>query len=57
MKSRPPGSTGTAVPVAESSTWAAKVAPDVDGLVLVSRGPDGSIEVKDDANDVGRGPW
>jgi uncharacterized membrane protein len=27
----------------------------VDGLVLVSRGDDGKIEVKDDANDVGRG--
>ena len=27
----------------------------VDGLVLVSRGDDGRIEVKDDANDVGRG--
>jgi uncharacterized membrane protein len=27
----------------------------VDGLVLVSRGDDGKIEVRDDANDVGRG--
>lgn len=27
----------------------------VDGLVLVSRGADGKIEVKDNANDVGRG--
>ena len=27
----------------------------VDGLVLVSRGADGTIEVKDDAKDVGRG--
>jgi uncharacterized membrane protein len=27
----------------------------VDGLVLVSRSADGKIEVKDDANDVGRG--
>jgi uncharacterized membrane protein len=27
----------------------------VDGLVLVSRGADGTIEVKDDAHDVGRG--
>jgi uncharacterized membrane protein len=27
----------------------------VDGLVLVSRGDDGKIQVKDDANDVGRG--
>jgi hypothetical protein len=33
-------------------------APDViavDGLVLVSRGADGKIEVKDNANDVGKG--
>ena len=27
----------------------------MDGLVLVSRGDDGKIEVKDDANDVGKG--
>jgi uncharacterized membrane protein len=27
----------------------------VDGLVLVSRGDDGTIEVEDDANDVGKG--
>jgi uncharacterized membrane protein len=27
----------------------------VDGLVLVNRGDDGKIEVKDDANDVGKG--